>query len=171
MGALDFYWVEHREDPGDTWARREPLPAGWTDAVDQLRQAAEAALEGADDADTDEVAAECREFLRAIGQGRVSEATRSSYTGRYLRIVRASPVLTDPMAAELCWWVIHNADDLAAVTITTDAGQTIDGTLAWEDIDAHAVSITVGGRTTVLRPERIESFTLDPSRHPTTPPS
>jgi hypothetical protein len=169
MGTLDFYWVEHREDPDDPWVRREPLPVAWPDAVDQLRQAAEAALAGADS--DDEVATECRDVLRTISEGQLAQPRTPSYAGRYLRIVPAGPTLTDPIAAELRWWVIHNADGLAAVTITTHAGRTIDGTLAWEDIELHAVSITVSGRTTVLRPERIESFTLDPRRHPTGRPS
>jgi hypothetical protein len=51
----------------------------------------------------------------------------STYTGRYLRIVRAGPALSDPIAAELRWWVVHKAQGLAAVTITTNAGHTIDG--------------------------------------------
>lgn len=166
MGTLDFYWVEHREDPDDPWVRRESLPVGWSDAVDQLRQAAEAALAGDDPDADDEVATECRDVLQTISKGLLAQPRTPSYSGRYLRIVPASPVLTDSITAELRWWVIHNADGLAAVTITTYAGRTIDGTLAWDDIEAHAVTISVGGRTTVLRPDRIESFTLDPRRHP-----
>jgi len=162
MGALDIYRVEHREDPHGPWQRVEALPVRWDRAVEQLGHAAEAALDGTDPDEPDDITAEGQEFLRVIGKGLLREipSPASTYTGRYLRITAAAPTLADPLIARLRWAVIHDAGGRAAVTINTYAGHVLHGTVAWDGIEPEGISLRHGGRTTVLRPERVESYAL-----------
>jgi hypothetical protein len=180
--TLDFYWVEHRDRPDAAWTRPDRLgsvPVGWIDAVDQLRGVADDLLTTEEDDDTEhddrpyqpsDRAIECRRIIDAVELGEYDQPPflpGDHVGGTYLRIVRAEPVLHDPIAAELRYWVIHNAHGSAHVTLTTHSGQEITGTVDWEDIGPGTVQIGNGARTTIVRTGRIESFTLDPNRHPT----
>jgi hypothetical protein len=178
--TLDFYWVEHRDRPNAAWTRPDRLgtvPVGWIDAVDQLRGVADEILTTGEDDDTEHDdrlyqpsarAIECRRIIEAVELGEYDQPPfhpGDHVGGTYLRIVRADPVLHDPLAAELRYWVIHNAHGRAAATLATHSGREITGTLDWEDIEPATLQVSDRARTTIVRTDRIESFTLDPTRH------